>query len=72
VKLEAKDGAEKHPVLREKDLEGHLKNEQTEVKPGEKEETAPLDVDEKDDVQLQRAIDLLKTWKIFKEMPKAS
>jgi carboxyl-terminal processing protease len=72
VKLEAKDGAEKHPVLREKDLEGHLKNEQTEVKPGETEETAPLDVDEKDDVQLQRAIDLLKTWKIFKEMPKAS
>jgi hypothetical protein len=29
-------------------------------------------VSEKDDVQLQRAIDLLKTWKVFKELPKAS
>jgi carboxyl-terminal processing protease len=71
VKLEATNGAEEHPVLREKDLEGHLENEQTDIKPGET-ETAPLEVDEKDDVQLQRAIDILKTWKIFRELPKAS
>ena len=37
------------------------------------EETAPMEeVDEKDDVQLQRAIDILKTWDVFKALPKAS
>jgi len=71
VKLEAKNGAKEHPVLREKDLERHLKNEQMEMKP-EETETAPLEVEEKDDVQLQRAIDVLKTWKVFKELPKAA
>ena len=29
-----------------------------------------VDVSEEDDVQLQRAIDLLKTWRIFKQLPK--
>jgi carboxyl-terminal processing protease len=59
-------------VLREKDLEGHLKNEQKESLPDE-EETAPLEeVDEKDDIQLQRAMDILKTWDVFKSLPKAS
>lgn len=71
VKLEAKNGAKEHPVLREKDLERHLKNEQEETRPGEA-ETAPLDVDEKDDIQLQRAMDILKTWNVFKGLPKAS
>ena len=71
VKLEAKNGAKEHPVLREKDLERHLKNEQEEAKP-EEAETAPLDVDEKDDLQLQRATDILKTWNVFKGLPKAS
>ena len=33
---------------------------------------APVEIGEKDDVQLQRAIDLLKSWKVFKELPKAS
>ncbi len=65
LKLEAKNGAKEHPVLREKDLERHLKNEQTDQKP-EEIETAPLEVDEKDDVQLQRAVDILKTWNVFK------
>ncbi len=40
--------------------------------PDDGEETAPLEVDDKDDVQLQRAIDILKTWDIFKSLPKAS
>jgi carboxyl-terminal processing protease len=71
VKLEAKNGVKEHAVLREKDLERHLKNEQTEIKP-EETETAPFEVEEKDDLQLQRAIDILKTWKVFKELPKAS
>ena len=70
VKLEAKNGAKEHPVLRERDLERHLKNEQMEQKPEEM-EMAPIEVDEKDDVQLQRATDILKTWNVFKA-PKES
>ncbi len=72
-KIEAKDGSKEHAVIREKDLERHLKNEKVEeqAEPG-KEEMAPLEVNEKDDVQLQRAIDLLKTWRVFKNLPKAS
>jgi len=71
VKLEAKNGAKEHPVLREKDLERHLKNEQEEAGP-EGAETAPIEVDEKDDLQLQRATDILKTWNVFRGLPKAS
>ncbi len=71
VKLEAKNGAKEHPVLREKDLERHLKNEQMEQKPEEM-EMAPIEVDEKDDIQLQRATDILKTWNVFKGAPKES
>ncbi len=69
VKLEAKNGKEQHVVVREKDLERHLKNEQQKEGPEEKEK-APLDVEEKDDIQLQRAIDTLKTWKVFEKMLK--
>ncbi|OGW26460.1 MAG: peptidase S41 [Nitrospirae bacterium GWC2_42_7] len=71
VKLEAKNGAKEHPVVREKDLERHLMNEQTDSKP-EETETAPFEVEEKDDIQLQRAIDILKTWDVLKGLPKAS
>ncbi len=73
VKLEAKNGEKEHVVVREKDLQRHLKNDQTEMKPEDK-ETAPvlMDLEEKDDLQLQRAIDILKTWDVFKELPKAS
>jgi len=71
VKIAAKNGVKEHRVLREKDLEGHLKNEQNEAVPDEV-ETAPLEVDEKDDIQLQRAMDILKTWDVFKALPKAS
>ena len=69
LKLESKNGAKERPVMREKDLERHLKNEQADTKP-EETETAPLEVDEKDDIQLQRAIDILKTWNVFKELSK--
>jgi carboxyl-terminal processing protease len=72
AKLEAKNGAKEHTVMREKDLERHLKNEQEEEVNKPAQETAPIEVSEKDDLQLQRAIDLLKTWKVFKELPKAS
>lgn len=74
VKPEMKDGEKGRPAIREKDLERHLKNgAEIEEKPAESsEEVVPAEIDEKEDIQLQRAIDLLKTWKVFKELPKAS
>lgn len=66
VKIEAKNGKEV-PVIREKDLEQHLKGDK--VEPQEK---APQEVDEKDDTQLQRAIDLLKSWKIMQQLKKSA
>lgn len=72
VKQELKEGEKSRPVIREKDLERHLKNGESEEMPVEPEEALPLEIEEKDDVQLQRAIDLLKTWNVFKELPKAS
>jgi carboxyl-terminal processing protease len=74
VKPEVKDKTKSHPVIREKDLERHLRNsgEELEEKTLETDEMIPVEVDEKDDIQLQRAMDLLKTWKVFKELPKAA
>lgn len=72
VKLEPKNGTKEHTVVREKDLERHLKNEQKEEDAKPEPETAPAEISEKDDIQLQRALDLLKTLKALKIMPKAS
>jgi carboxyl-terminal processing protease len=73
VKPEIKEGVKGRPAIREKDLERHLKNGiEIEEKPAEPEDMIPIEVEEKEDIQLQRAIDLLKTWKVFKELPKAS
>jgi carboxyl-terminal processing protease len=72
VKLEPKEKGKEHPVIREKDLERHLENNVEQEEPKEPEEMAPIEVEEKDDAQLQRAIDLLKTWKVFEKLPKAS
>ena len=73
VKPEIKEGEKNRPAIREKDLERHLKNGiEMEEKPNEPEDAIPIEADEKEDIQLQRAIDLLKTWKVFKELPKAS
>uniref|UniRef100_A0A7C4AK12 S41 family peptidase n=1 Tax=Thermodesulfovibrio aggregans TaxID=86166 RepID=A0A7C4AK12_9BACT len=66
VKLESKNGKE-FPVIREKELEQHLKGEK--VEPQEK---APQEVEEKDDTQLQRAIEILKSWKIIEKLKKAA
>jgi len=73
VKPEVKEGEKSRPAIREKDLERHLKNGvEMEGNPNEPEDVIPIEADEKDDIQLQRAIDLLKTWNVFKELPKAS
>ncbi|MFQ3573874.1 MAG: S41 family peptidase [Thermodesulfovibrionales bacterium] len=66
VKLESKDSKD-IPVVRERDLDKHLKGEQK-IEDKVEKETAPSEVDEKDDVQLQRAIDTIKTWKVFSKM----
>jgi carboxyl-terminal processing protease len=68
VKLETKNSKEM-AVIREKDLERHLKIEGQKFEPAE-EEIAPLEVSEREDIQLQRAIDTLKTWKVFENMLK--
>ncbi len=70
VKIKPKDG-EAYRVIREKDLAHHLDNEQVreEDKKEETEEVAPLRIDDDNDLQLQRAIDLLKGWRVFKEEP---
>ena len=75
VKLEAsKDNkdAKELPVMRERDLDRHLLNEKGEPlkKDKEDEEKAVFEVEEKDDTQLIRAIDILKTWKVIEQMPK--
>lgn len=68
VKLEARSPDKERPVLREKDIQRHLE----EKIPEGTLETAPVEVDEKDDLQLQRAIELLKTWEIFKRLPESN
>lgn len=78
---EAKEGDSMHVVLREKDLEHHLKNETVKEdkklqKPAEEDftmETMPKD--DKDDVQLQKAIEILTpavlAADVFKAIPTA-
>ena len=67
-------------TLREKDLERHLKNEMSGDEPKSQtqppallpdlprdHETSGTDKPEEEDAQLQKAIELLKAWEIFKE-----
>jgi carboxyl-terminal processing protease len=78
VELKTTNGAKTHPVFREKDLDKHLKNDTTEEeKESDKSKDpelkeVPSNVSEDEDNQLQRAIDLLKGWRVFKKFPEAS
>ncbi len=81
VELKGTDGAVEHSIVRENDLKGRLDNEQTDDdndkgngkdngNGNDKKKVVMLrDVKEEDDNQLQRAVDLLKTWAVFKELP---
>ncbi len=75
VKLKAKEGAKTHPVFREKDLDKHLDNDVNkdngDTKDTDKKnvEEVPNKISEDNDAQLDRAVDLLKTWSIFKKLP---
>jgi len=83
VVKEPKDGDPVHVMVREKDLDRHLKNETVrEEKKKEQpsgEEDFAMEVmpkDEKDDIQIQKAIEILKTAAraedVFKKMPVAA
>jgi carboxyl-terminal processing protease len=74
---EPKDGEAVHVVVREKDLDRHLKNESS--KDEKKKERSSGDElmmemvpkEDKDDIQLQKAIEILKSGDIFKNIPLA-
>ncbi len=79
---EAKDGDSLHVVVRERDLSRHLKNETVKEDKKEKKDTKGthdqddeeitmemIPKDEKEDAQLQKAIELLKTGGIYKYIP---
>ncbi len=61
-KIAVKD--KKKRLLREKDLEGHLEKKGEE----EKKEEKRIEERESNDVQMIRALDLLKSWHIFKKI----
>lgn len=76
-KIASKNGESQHLVVREKDLDRHLKNDTVKddgkqdkkQQDGDDElamETMPKD--DKDDIQLQKAVELLKTGDIFKNV----
>jgi carboxyl-terminal processing protease len=74
---EPKDGEAVHVVVREKDLDRHLKNEASK---DEKKKERPsgdefmmemVPKEDKDDIQLQKAIEILKSGDIFKNIPLA-
>jgi len=83
VVKEAKSGESVHMVVREKDLDRHLKNDtvKEEIKPEPKKDAAPeedfaleaMPKDDKDDIQLQKAIEILKpalkAEDVFKNVP---
>ncbi len=65
-KIAVKD--KKKRFLREKDLEGHLEKKGEEEKKEKKKEKKGIDERESNDAQLIRALDLLKSWHIFKKI----
>jgi carboxyl-terminal processing protease len=74
---EPKDGEAVHVVVREKDLDRHLKNESAkdekkkERPSGEEFMMEMVPKEDKDDIQLQKAIEILKSGDIFKNIPLA-
>lgn len=79
-----KEKMKKIKILREKDLEHHIKNDREEAEPetppdiGEEEEKPDTDKDKKndkdagetseEDIQLNRALQILKSWEIFSKI----
>jgi carboxyl-terminal processing protease len=75
LKREPRVGEQDHPVMREKDLKNSLKNDTEKddsVEESEEVIEVPSNGSKDEDVQLQHAIDLLKSWRVFKKLPRAS
>jgi carboxyl-terminal processing protease len=75
LKREPRVGEQDHPVMREKDLKNSLKNDTEKddsVEESEEVIEVPTNGSKDEDVQLQHAIDLLKSWRVFKKLPRAS
>lgn len=77
---DAKDGEPVHMIVREKDLDRHLKNDTVKEEKKKKDHPAEEEMimmeavpkDDKDDIQLQKAIEILSTGEdIFKSIPPA-
>jgi len=79
VRVAAPKETARRPLVRERDLDRHLKNEsEQQVPSGPQEETAPelaplpdepsTSKGPDEDLQLQKAIELLKSWAIFKDL----
>ncbi len=79
VRVAAPKETARRPPVRERDLDRHLKNESEQQAPsGPQEETAPelaplpdepsTSKGPDEDLQLQKAIELLKSWAIFKDL----
>jgi carboxyl-terminal processing protease len=76
---ETKDGDSVHMVVREKDLDRHLKNDTVKDDGKDRKKAAPpedeelmteiVPKDEKEDLQLQKAMELLRTGEIYKFVP---
>ncbi len=78
---DAKDGEPVHMMVREKDLERHLKNDTLKEEKKKKEDSGTeedftmevMPKDEKDDIQIQKALEILKTAvkseDVFKNIP---
>ncbi len=60
VKPKIHKGQQVRPITRESDLKGHLTNGGTKKQTDVYKEMVPMTIDEKEDVQLQKAIDLLR------------
>lgn len=73
VKLKVTNGNGMH-ITREKDLEKHLDVAAPEKDGGkdEEEEIMPFDIQDKDDIQLQRAIDIIRSWKVIQNIKTAA
>ncbi|MBF0541382.1 MAG: S41 family peptidase [Nitrospirae bacterium] len=72
VKLKVANGNAIH-VTREKDLEKHLDTVKPEDNDGkEEEEEMPYDIPDKDDPQLQRGVDIIKSWKVIQSIKPAA
>ncbi|RMD58508.1 MAG: peptidase S41, partial [Nitrospirae bacterium] len=72
VVKKTKKETNKYSLFREENLKNHLEGESKKEKNKEKHIVEVVPATEEEDVQLYRAVDLLKTWRIFSKLKKIS